>query len=74
MLYFAGRDASARTFDHVFAQAAPPRPAGRANARPCTGGRWTPGADLSPRLIVSASGAVAGHSFPLLAGDAEDRA
>jgi hypothetical protein len=32
-----------------------------------------PGADLPPRLIVSALRAVAGHFFPLLAGHAEDR-
>jgi len=33
-----------------------------------------PGADLPPGLIVSALRGVAGHFFPLLAGDAKDRA
>jgi hypothetical protein len=33
-----------------------------------------PGADLAPRLIVSALRGVAGHFFPLLTGDAEERA
>ena len=31
-----------------------------------------PGADLPPRLIVSVLRDIAGHFFPLLAGDAKD--
>jgi phospholipase C len=109
---FTQRDASARTFDHVFSLATPrdPQTWAMVNAGPVAG--WTmdpeqvgqalsslgkgiapavitraqqmgvqlpaelndPGADLPPRLIVSVLRGVAGHFFPLLAGDAKDRA
>ena len=103
---FTQRDASARTFDHLFTRATPrdPQTWAAINALPVP--EWTmdpeqvgqalstlgkgiapaiiararqmgvqlpaelndPGADLPPRLIVSALRGVAGHFFPLLAG------
>jgi phospholipase C len=107
---FTQRDASARTFEHVFSAATPRDPATWAaiTARPVPD--WTmdpevvgkglsalgkglapaiiararemgmqlaaevsdPGADLPPRLIVNVLRDIAGHFFPLLAGDAKD--
>ena len=107
---FTQRDASARTFDHVFSLTASRDPATRAaiTAQPVPA--WTmdtevvgkalstlgkgiapaiitrakemgvplpaelndPEADLTPRLIVGVLRQVAGHFFPLLAGDTKD--
>jgi phospholipase C len=107
---FTGRDASARTFEHVFSATAPRDPGTWAavTARPVPD--WTmdpevvgkglstlgkglapaliararqtgiqlaaeisdPGADPRPRLIVRVLRDIAGHFFPLLAGDAKD--
>ena len=107
---FTQRDASARTFDHVFSLATPrdPQTWATIEARPVPA--WTmdpevvgkglstlgkgigpaliaraeemgvqlpaelndPGTDLPPRLIVAVLRQIAGHFFPLLAGDAKD--
>jgi len=107
---FTQRDASARTFDHVFSLATPrdPKTWVTMKARPVP--EWTmdpevvgqalsslgkgvapailaqakemgvplpaelndPGADLPPRLIVSVLRQIAGHLFPLLAGDSNN--
>ena len=107
---FTQRDASARTFDHVFSLTASRDPATWAaiTAQPVPA--WTmdtevvgkalstlgkgiapaiitrakemgvplpaelndPEADLTPRLIVGVLRHVAGHFFPLLAGDTKD--
>jgi phospholipase C len=109
---FSQRDASARTFDHVFSLATPrdPQTWAAMKARPVP--EWMmdpevvgqavsslgkgvarailaqakemgvplpaelndPGADLPPRLIVPVLRQIGGHFFPLLAGDAKDRA
>ena len=108
---FTQRDASARTFDHVFSLATPrdPRTWTAPVARPVP--PWTadpevigkglsslgkglapaiiararqmgvplpaelgdPDADLPPGLIVRVFRDIAGHFFPLLAGDSNDR-
>ena len=110
MSAFTQRDASARTFDHVFSLATPRDPETWATltARPVPA--WTmdpevvgkalstlgkgmapaliararemgvqlpaelndPEAELTPRLIVGVLRDIAGHFFPLLAGDAKD--
>jgi len=107
---FTQRDASARTFDHVFSRATPRDPQYWAaiTARPVPA--WTidpavvgrglstlgkgmapaiiararemgvqlpaelndPRTKLAPRLIVGVLRDIAGHFFPLLAGDAKD--
>ncbi len=107
---FTQRDASARTFDHVFSLATPrdPQTWATVTARPVP--EWTmdlevvgqalstlgkglapaliarakemgvplpaeltePGAELPPGHIVGVLRQVAGHFFPLLAGDATD--
>jgi phospholipase C len=107
---FSQRDASARTFDHVFSRATPRDPATWAAITAHSVPEWTmdteivgkalstlgkgiapaiitraqqmgvplpaelndPEADLAPRLIVGVLRQVAGHFFPLLAGDAKD--
>jgi phospholipase C len=107
---FTGRDASARTFEHVFSAATPRDPVTWAAITPRPVPDWTmdpdvvgkglsglgkglapaiiararemgvqlaaeisdPEADLPPRLIVSVLRDIAGHFFPLLAGDAKD--
>ena len=109
---FTQRDASARTFDHVFVLATPrdPQTWAAPAARPVPA--WTmdpeqvgrglstlgkgiapaiiararqiearlpaelndPGTELTPRLIVGTIRGIAGHFFPLLAGDARDLA
>jgi phospholipase C len=106
---FTQRDASARTFDHLFSRATPrdPQTWAAPQARPVPA--WTmdpevvgqglstlgmgagpaliaraqqmgvqlpaeltaPGTGLPPRLIVSVLSRIAGHFFPLLAGDAK---
>ena len=108
---FTQRDASARTFEHVFSLATPrdPQTWAAMKARPVPA--WTmdpevigqdlstlgkglapaliaraqqmgvplpadlndPGADLPPGRIVGVLRDIAGHFFPLLAGDAKDR-
>jgi phospholipase C len=107
---FTQRDASARTFDHLFSRATPrdPQTWAPVTARPVPD--WTmdpevvgqglsalgmgigpaliaraqqmgvqlpaeladPGAELPPRLIVSVLRQIAGHFFPLLAGDTKN--
>jgi phospholipase C len=107
---FTQRDASARTFDHLFSRATPrdPQTWAAPTAHPVPA--WTmdpevvgqglsnlgmgigpalitraqqmgvqlpaeltdPGTELPPRLIVSVLRQIAGHFFPLLAGDAKD--
>jgi phospholipase C len=106
---FTQRDASARTFDHVFSRAMPrdPQTWVTVNARPVPAWTMDPevvgkglsslgkgigpaliakakelgvqlpaevndsGTDLPPRLIVAVLRQIAGHFFPLLAGDAK---
>jgi len=107
---FTQRDASARTFDHVFSRATPRDPQTWVTMKARRVPEWTmdpkvvgqalsslgkgvapailaqakemgvplpaelndPGADLPPRLIVSVLRQIAGHFFPLLAGDANN--
>jgi phospholipase C len=107
---FTQRDASARTFDHVFSRATPRDPATWAAVSAHSVPAWTmdteivgkalstlgkgiapaimtraqqmgvplpaelsdPDADLAPRVIVGVLRQVAGHFFPLLAGDTKD--
>ena len=107
---FTQRDASARTFDHVFSRATPRDPQTWATITAHPVPAWTmdpevvgqglstlgkgigpaliaraeemgvqlpaelndPGTDLPPRLIVAVLRQIAGHFFPLLAGDAKD--
>jgi phospholipase C len=107
---FTQRDASARTFDHLFSLATPRDPQTWAAPQPHPVPGWTmdpevvgqglstlgkgigpaliaraqqmgiqlpaelddPAADPPPRLIVTVLRQIAGHFFPLLAGDAKD--
>ncbi len=107
---FTQRDASARTFDHVFSRNTPRDPETWATVTPLPVPEWTmdpqvvgkglstlgkgmgagliakarelevklpaelsdPGAQLTPGLLVRFLRSVAGHFFPLLAGDEAD--
>jgi phospholipase C len=107
---FTGRDAAARTFDHVLSRATPRDPSAWAVPKAHPVPAWTmdhevvgkglstlgrglapaiiararqmevklpaeltdPGADLPPGRIVDVLRDIAGHFFPLLAGDAKD--